>query len=111
MDNITKIHLCWKLYNKQISPEKIPEQTGKHRATIYRWIQGLRQKGINQFIKDYQQGKKGRRHRKTNQEIKEKIYEIREKRRDCCGEKIKYFLEKEGESVSVSTIYRVLHEK
>lgn len=112
MDNITKIHLCWKLYNNQISPEKIPEEIGIHRATVYRWIQGLRQKGIDQFIRDYQEAKKGRRQRKTDVILKNRIYEIREKYRNCCGEKIQYFLQKDyGENASVSTIYRILGEK
>ena len=112
MDNITKIHLCWKLYNNKISIEKIPKEVDVHRATVYRWIQGIKQKGINQFIRDYQQAKKGRRQRKTNVLLKNRIYEIREKYRSCCGEKIQYFLNQNyGESVSVSTIYRILNQK
>lgn len=112
-DSVTRIRICWSLYQNGISPEAIPTQVGKNRATIYRWIKGIQLKGINKFIRDYQQAKKGRRQpRKTDVLTKLHIYTIREERRKCCGEKIQYFLEKEyGERVSVSTIYRVLNEK
>ena len=112
MDNITKIHLCWKLYNNQISIEKIPEEIDKHRATVYRWIKRLKSKGIHQFIQEYEQAKRGRKQKKSHPMLKEHIYEIRKKYRDCCGEKIQYFLAKEfSETASVSSIYRILNEK
>ena len=112
-DSTTKIHILWSLYQNGVSPEDIPYQLNIHRATVYRWIKGIRQKGINKFIKDYKQSKKGRRKsNKTDIIVKLHIYEIRQKNKNCCGEKIRYFLEKEyNEKVSVSTIYRVLNEK
>lgn len=112
-DSITKIRLCYSLYLNNISPENIPDQLNIHRATVYRWIRGIKQKGINKFIKDYQLAKKGRRRStKTDIFIKLHIYEIRQKYHNCCGEKVKYFLKKEyREEVSVSTIYRILNEK
>jgi len=112
-DSITKIRICWSLYQNGISPEEIPKQLEIHRATVYRWIKGIKLKGINKFIRDYKQAKKGRRRpRKTDIVTKLHIYKIREERHRCCGEKIKYFLKLEyGEAVSVSTIYRVLNEK
>lgn len=113
IDSITRIRIFWSLYQNGISPEKIPKQIGKNRATVYRWIKNIRLKGINKFIRDYKNAKKGRkRPRKTDALIKCRVYKIREERRRCCGEKIRYFLEKEyGRRVSVSTIYRVLDEK
>ena len=112
-DSITKIRICWSLCQNGISPEKIPDQLEIHRATIYRWIKGIKLKGINKFIRDYKKAKKGRRQpRKTDAITKIHIYKIREEKRQCCGEKIKYFLKTEyGETVSVSTIYRVLNQK
>lgn len=112
MNNITRIHVCWNLYQSGISPEEIPARIGKHRATVYRWLKDLRRKGIHQFIRDYEYAKKGRRQRKTDPILKDHIYKIREGKRDCCGEKIQYFLKKEyDEEISVSTIYRILQEK
>lgn len=112
MDKITKIHVCWNLYREGVSPEKIPKRIGVNRATVYRWLKGIKQKGIREFIREYKNAKKGRRRRKIDPVLRARIYRIREEKRQCCGEKIQYFLEKEYEqTVSVSTIYRVLNLK
>lgn len=112
-DSITKIRICWSLYQNGISPEAIPEQLGKNRATIYRWLTGIKLKGINKFIRDYAKAKQGHRQpRKTDIITKIHIYQIRKDKHDCCGEKIKYFLKQDyQEIVSVSTIYRILNER
>jgi len=112
-DPITKIKLCWSLYQNGVSPEAIPAQLGVHRTTVYRWLAGIQRKGIQQFIQDYQNAKKGRRRpRKTDIVVKIHVYALREKYHRCCGEKIRYFLQREyGETLSVSTIYRILGEK
>ncbi len=112
-DNITKIKIMWSLYQNGISPEDIPKQLEMHRATIYRWIKGIKIKGINKFIRDYKNAKKGRRRtNKTPEYIKEYVYQIRKEKKYCCGEKIKYFLKKKYQIIlSVSTIYRILNEK
>jgi len=101
------------LYQNGISPESLPRQLGIHRATVYRWLKGIELKGIHQFIRDYQQAKKGcRKSNRTDVVIKLHVYELRKRYHKCCGEKIQYFLEKEyGEKLSVSTIYRILREK
>ena len=106
-DSTTKIKICWSLYRNGVSLEDIPEQLGIHRATVYRWIKGIKLKGINKFIRDYKNAKKGRRRpNKTNPIIKLHIYQIRKENHNCCGEKIKYFLRKQyREEVSVSTIF------
>src|SRR3989338_5437536 len=112
MNNITRIHVCWNLYRSGISPEDIPAKIGKHRATVYRWIKGIRIKGMQLFLQEYKVAKKGHRQRKTDAILKDHIYKIRKGKRECCGEKIRYFLKKEyGEEISVSTIYRILNEK
>jgi transposase InsO family protein len=111
-ESVTAIKICWQLIQNGVSPECIPEQVGRHRATVYRWINGIKRLGIHEFIRRYRAAKKGRRHTKTHAATKARIYAIRESKRHCCGEKIQYFLNKEyGEVVSVSTIYRVLGEK
>jgi len=112
-DSITKIKVCWGLYQNEVSLETIPEQLGIHRATIYRWIKGIKLKGINKFVRDYKNSKKGRRRStKTDIVVKLHVYKIRKEKHNCCGQKIKYFLKKEyNEILSVSTIYRILNEK
>ena len=112
-DSITKIKLCWSLYQNGISPEFIPDQLGIHRATVYRWLKGIKLYGIKEFIKRYQRAKTGRRQpRKTDPVTKVRIYKIRKDNHNCCGEKIQYYLKQAyGQKVSVSTIYRILNEK
>ena len=112
MNNITRIYVCWNLYRSGVSPEDIPAKIGKHRATVYRWIKLIRIKGMQLFLQEYKASKKGHRQRKTDATLKDRIYRIREAKRNCCGEKIQYFLKHEyGNEVSVSTIYRILHKK
>lgn len=112
-DSITKIKICWSLYCNGVSSEEIPVQLGVHRATVYRWIKGIKLKGINKFIRQYKNAKKGRRKpNKTDVITKLHVYQLRQKHHKCCGEKIKYFLKKEfNEELSVSTIYRILGER
>jgi len=113
IQNKEKIERCWLLYKNKISPEEIPKQIGVHRATVYRWIKGIKKKrSVEKFLMGYEQAKRGRRKRKTDVLIKKKIYRIREEYHGCCGEKIVYILKKEyGESISRSTVYRILNEK
>ena len=111
-ENVTAIKICWQLVQSGISPELIPGKVERHRATVYRWINGIQSYGIVEFIRRYRAAKTSRRHSKTKPVMKARIFAIRESKRKCCGEKIRYFLRKEyGETVSVSTIYRILGEK
>lgn len=111
-NRITPIHVCWQLYASGISPENIPVKINVHRATVYRWISGIKKKGLTRFLSDYQNAKKGSRHRKINPIIKEKVFLVRQEYKDCCGQKIKYVLKRDyGIAIGVSTIYRILGAK
>ena len=109
----TKLQIAWHLYSEHIKPEVISLKIGIHRATVYRWIKGFRYLGLRRTLQRYRDAKKGsRRKRKTQVEIKLKIYAIRERYHDCCGEKIKYYLHRDyGITISVTTIYRILRKK
>lgn len=113
IDSVTKIRLCYTLHQNGISPEEIYPQLDIHRATMYRWLRGIKYKGINKFIRDYRNAKKGRKQpRKTDPLTKARIYKIRDDNKRCCGQKIQFFLKQQyGTVVSVSTIYRILGEK
>jgi IS30 family transposase len=113
LDSTTKIKICASLLNNGISPEDIPAQLGVHRATVYRWKKKIKQKGINKFVRDYAVAKKGRRQpRKTDPLTKIYIFKIRQEYHNCCGEKIKYILQRDyGKNVSVATIYHILGER
>lgn len=112
MHSIPIIQHAWELSKAGITPDEIAIKLGKHRATVYRWLAGIRLKGIQKFLRDYHYAKKGHRHRKTNPMIKARIYAIRKEFRDCCGEKIQYWYHQRfGEAIGVTTIYRILGEK
>ena len=112
-DSVTKIKLCYTLWKNGVSLETLPAQLGVHRSTVYRWIKGIKKKGIRKFIRDYEHAKRGRkRPRRTHGMVKQRIYRIRKEYRGCCGEKIRYILLRDyGESPSVATIYRILGEQ
>jgi len=113
MKSISLIELAWELYKSQVYPDDIALKINKHRATVYRWIRKIKRIGIHEFLRRYKQAKKGRRQRrKTDPIIKSRVYAIREKYHQCCGEKIRYWMKHDyGIAISVSTIYRILSEK
>jgi IS30 family transposase len=112
-DSITKIKICYSLWKNGISLEEIPKQLGVHRATTYRWIKRMNKVSLGRFLQEYERAKKGRRRsHKTPVLVKILVCEIRKKYRNCCGEKIKYFLKQDHQiELSVSTIYKILNEK
>jgi transposase InsO family protein len=69
--------------------------------------------GLESFLEQYQLAKKGKRkRRKVTDGLKNLIYEIRESERDCCGQKIEYFLKNDHNiNLGTTTIYKVLREK
>lgn len=112
MHSIPIVQYAWELQKAGLSVDEIASKVGYHRATIYRWLSGIHLKGIRKFLREYQNAKKGHRHRKTDPVVKSRIYSIRKEFRDCCGEKIQYWYHTRfGESIGVSTIYRILGEK
>ncbi len=113
MNTFTLITLAWELHQQGIPKQHIANQLGKHRETIILWIQGVEQYGLLGFLDHYQKAKKGPRiHRQVDPILKRWVWEIREREKDCCGQKIQYFLQREYHmSVSVPKIYEILKEK
>lgn len=113
LQTLTLIEHVWELYRCKLTPNQIAVKINKDRATVYRWIAGIKQCGIRRFLHKYQNSKKGRRQRrKTDPVIKARIYAIREKYHQCCGEKIQFWLKHDfGIKISVTTIYEILGEK
>ena len=66
MTNVTRIYLAWELKQAGQSVEYIAERVGRHRATIYRWLSGIRQRGIRGYVRHHKQAKNGRWVRKTH---------------------------------------------
>ena len=111
---MTKIILANELLEAGVSKSHIAKHLGLSRRTIIRWSQAIEEHGsLDAFLEHYQQAKKGtRQKRKADAILKRRIWALREKHHQCCGQKIKYFLEKEYDlKVSVTTIYQVISEK
>lgn len=114
MRQTTKIALTWELFEQQTPKTHIAEHVGVNRRTIHRWIAGIKNLGDLEFFLDaYLAAKKGpRKKRKVDGLLKTIIYKIRDNNRDCCGQKIEYFLEKDYDiSLGTTTIYKILREK
>lgn len=113
VNQLTKITLAWELYESGVPKTHIADQLQLNRDTIRIWIKSIEEVGLIQFLEDYSNAKKGERvKRQVNPLLKRRVWEIREREMDCCGQKIKYFLEQEyGSSPAVSKIYEILGEK
>lgn len=111
---MTKIVVAHELLERGITQTRVAESLGISRRTVIRWVQAIREHGSPEgFLEHYQQAKCGpRRKRKRDQVLKQRIWALREKYRQCCGQKLRFFLEQEyGMQVGVTTIYKVLAEK
>lgn len=110
---ITKIVLAWELSEKGLPKSHIAKQLEVHRETVGIWITGIVEQGLKEFVDTYENAKKGeRKKRQVDPILKRRIWKIREEEKDCCGQKIQYFLEKDyGVKPAVSKIYEILAEK
>src|SRR3989339_2146021 len=113
MSNLTLITLAWELYGQGVPKIRIAQHLGKHRETIILWMQGIERSGLSGFLEQYENAKKGEREkRQVDPILKRRVWELREREMDCCGQKIQYFLNKEYNShISVPKIYEILKEK
>lgn len=96
-----------------MTTQNIAKDLGKHRETIGLWLKGINDLGLQDFLVHYEQAKRGPREKsQIDPTIKRKIWNLREREMDCCGEKIAYFLQKEHHiTVATSKIYEILAEK
>jgi len=104
---MTKIILAHELLEAGVSKSHVAKHLGVTRRTIIRWSQATEKLGsLDAFLEHYHQAKKGaRQKRKTDAILKRRIWALREKHHQCCGQKIQYFLQKEyAMQVSVTTI-------
>lgn len=109
MKNVSVYELAWELYRSGVSIEEIAGRVGKHRATVYRWLKGVRYRGIRRFVREKKESKRRRKRRKLSTRVVLKIKKVREET-DWCGEKIVWKLNhKHGIKVSRASVYRVLN--
>lgn len=110
MRSVTHFELAWELYRAGMSPEDIGRKVNRDRATVYRWIAGIKLLGIREFIRRKKECKRRRQKRKVTGCVPVRIREIREQY-GWCGQKIKKELYvKDKVNISVPTIYRVLRQ-
>ena len=92
MENSKRIVLAWELYEEGMSRISIATHLGLHRETIGIWIKGIQRDGLEGFLDSYEHAKKvPRRSRQVDPILKRRIWSIREREHDCCGQKIAYF--------------------
>lgn len=113
MENTTKIILAWELFEQGVPKSHIAQKLNKNRETVTIWLNNIQKFGLNPFLDNYLNAKKGTRTpRKIDALIKNYVWNIREREFDCCGQKIQYFLKLENNiNLSVTKIYEVLAEK
>ncbi len=99
-----------KLNEQGVSVDVIAETLGVHRATVFRWLKGIRLKGIMGFEAHMRSARKRRRRRRIHPLAPALIRETYDRHR-CCGEKLVHRLQAEhGITVSKATVYRILGE-
>lgn len=109
MDSVTRIQVAWELWQAGRTVDYIAERVGRSQATVYRWLHRIKHWGVKGYLRQYQAAKKGHRHRKTYRYVEERVLAVRREQHGCCGEKIVYWLAKEGIQLSRSTVYRILN--
>ena len=110
----SKIVLVWDLLEQGVPKGRVAGHVGVNRRTIIRWNQGiLKAQGIEDFLDQYLVAKKGEREkRKVDAVLRRRVWRLREEYNHCCGQKIKYFLEKDYNThLGTTTIYKILSEK
>ena len=109
MKNITLWELVLFLSSSGVKPGDIAKRVGVSRATIYRWLKGIKYRGIKRFIREKKEAKRKRKRRRLNTLAVLKIKKIR-KETGWCGEKIVWELKtRYGIKVSQSSVYRALN--
>lgn len=114
MQTTTKIALAWELASQETPKLHIAQGLNIGRATVYRWLSGIEKAGdLELYLDQYLAAKTGpRKKRKVDGLLKLWVWELRERYRGCCGQKIQHYLQKErGIHLAVPTIYRILEEK
>ena len=121
VNSITCYEVAYRMYEQQIPIEQIAVTVERNRATVYRWLKGIRRAGIQQFLRDKKTAKSRRPKSKTPEYITQLVVDIRNQW-GYCGFKIQKELEANHQyrygqlaglpiKLSMATIYRILHER
>lgn len=110
MDSVTRMRVAYALRKQGVGVEVIAQEVERDRATVYRWLRGVRWHGIEGYIRRYRRANQGRRIRKTHSLVEQQVLRLRREYRNCCGQKLVYLLRREGVELSLSTVYRILNK-
>jgi transposase InsO family protein len=110
MRTLAKIEVSWKLYLEGVEPERIASAVSVHRATVYRWIAGVKRTGsLRAYLKRYEAAKRRTRQLRIHPDAVRLLVARRKEKPGVCGQKLSFWLMKtHGIAVSVATIYRRL---
>ena len=113
MQTHTQMTRAVALAEQGLSHTKIAAHVGRHRETIGLWLKGLSRYGLSSVLARHRQAKTGPRlARQVPAPIQRRIWELRVRAYECCGQQIAYFLEQEYPlRLSVPKIYEILAEK
>jgi predicted transcriptional regulator len=82
---VFNIKLPMGLRKQGIAVEAIAGEAERDRATVYRWLKGIKQRGIEGYIRHYRAVKKGHRRYKEHCYVVQRVQSIRRVYRDCYG--------------------------
>ena len=113
MDKRTKVILAWELHQQGTPHSHIAARLDVHRETVGLWCKAITTQGLLPFLdKKTVASRVPHPLQQTPLRIKQKVWFLREREHNCCGQKIAYFLEKEdGIHLSVPTIYQILAQR
>lgn len=108
---LTCYEVAWNMNQAGSTIDQIVKVVSRHRATVYRWLQQIKQSGIRKFLRDKRTAKHRRPHAQTPEYVIQKIVDIRNEF-GWCGAKIRKELQMNHNiSIAQSTIYRWLHRR
>ena len=104
MENVTLYKHALALRGSGMRVPAIARLIGKDRATIYRWLRGIRYQGLREFERRKKECKRRRKRRSLDAVTTKLILKIRNEY-GWCGQKIRFWLRKEyGRSVSLASV-------
>lgn len=110
MTRLTQIEVAWKLHLQGMETIQVAQAVGVHKATVYRWYDGIDRCGcLRTFLKRYQAAKRRERISRLHPDTVRLVRERRHEKPGVCGQKIVWWLQDHHQiKVSVATVYRLL---